>query len=292
MSDFPEGFDREIGPGGLEVRVAPVGQRAETRQNDDGTRAVSGYASVFGSPARVGGLFFEWDEEVAPGAFRKTLQDGGRVMSMFNHDPDRLLGTTDAGTARFSEDATGLRYDVDINTDDPLAMSVWAQVDRGDVNGASIWFRVVRQEITEPSDDNDLEVPRRRILEVQLFEAGPVVLPVFDDTTAGARSLPVPDGIARAAGVDGHRAARLTAELMADPQRAAREVRALFDEVPDLRESVCDSTPEVCSCRAAPEGAPGESDSDTPPPRHLSRYQRHARVLDAMYRLSEEGALR
>lgn len=272
----PEGFEREQGPGGLEIRVGPVDARSETRQDGD-VRGITGYASLFDQPARIGGMFFQWDEEVATGAWTKTLRESSRILSMFNHDPDRLLGSTESGSAKFSEDATGLRYDVDVNDDDPLAVSAWAQVDRGDVNGASVWFRVIREEWTEPTEDNGLEVPKRRILEGQLFEGGPVVFPAFADTTAGTRSLPVPDGLLRAAGVpEGSMAARLAADMMADPKRAEREIRALLDDLPELREAVCACSPQEHQ-RAAEQAPAG---SDTPPEhRHLSLYRRKASLL-------------
>lgn len=268
MGDLPEGFARETGPGGLETRLGSVPVTIETRADDDGAKRIVGYASVFDTPTRIGGLFSDWDEEVAKGAWTKTLKESKRILSMFNHDTGRVLGSTEAGSARFSEDDTGLRYEVDVNTDDPLAMSAFAQVDRGEVRGASVWFRVVRQEWTYPSDDNGLDVRKRRILEAQLFEGGPVVFPAFDATTAGTRSLRAIDVALRAADAPDDLRAQLAADALADPDKFEHDLRALLDRTPQLRDAVCacshtSSSPDgEGEDRAAPDGAPGHG---TPP---------------------------
>lgn len=49
----------------------------------------------------------------------------------------RLLGRSAAGTPRLSQDSKSLRYEIDVNPDDPLAVSVVSQIRRGDVDGSS-----------------------------------------------------------------------------------------------------------------------------------------------------------
>lgn len=239
--DAPTSFDRELGPGGLEGRVVPVADGAVVARaaDDDSGPVIEGYGSVSEVVATIEGFFGEWDEIVAAGAWEKTIAEGD-IRSMFNHDPAWLLGRTKTGTLRLAEDNIGLRYAVDINPDDVNAMSVYAKVARTDVDGSSVWFRVVRQEWTYPDETNNLERPLRRIQEGALIETGPVVMPAFLQTTAQARALRPLDAVLRAAGIaSAGRRARLAFDLIASPDALEDELRHLFASAPALRDAVC-----------------------------------------------------
>lgn len=253
MSDeAPNGFTREQGPGGLEARLAPV----EVRAADDDDLGIQGFGSVADQTTTIEGMFTDWDEEVAAGAWTKTIREAD-VRSMFNHDTNQLLGRTSAGTLRLTEPGGALWYDVDINRDDPMAVGVHAKVARGDVDGSSVWFRVVRQEWTYPSEQNDLERPLRRILEAQLFEVGPVTFPAFKQTTSQARSLSAVDSVLRSAGLtSAAKRARLGDRLAAGEDLEA-ELRHLFSSAPDLRDA-------VCSCRVADDPEPARAAEPSP----------------------------
>lgn len=262
----PEGFQRELGPGGLEVRTLGGADRLEARAASGATGPViSGYGAVYEQSTTIDGWFESWDEEIAAGAGAKTIAEGD-IRSMFNHDTNQLLARTKSKTLTLSEDANGLLYESQINPDDPNAMSTFAKVERGDVDGSSIWFRVIRQEWTEPTDSNGLDRAKRRILEYELFETGPVTFPAFETTTAGAsRSLQVVDGVLRAAGIEkAGKRARMASELLAEPDTLEAELRSLFSSAsPELREDVCS-----CNSRRAADSAPGTP--GTPPEdRHL-----------------------
>lgn len=276
---------RDTRPSGLEVRT---GNRVDTRAAKNAGPGLVGYGAVFDTVTTIG-MFFQFDEEVAPGAWAKTI-DEGDIRSMFNHDENWLLGRTSAGTLTLSEDDTGLRYDIDINQDDPQAMAVHARVARGDVTGSSVWFRVIREEWTEPTDGNGLERPKRRIVEAELFETGPVVFPAFETTEVGVRSLDVLDATLRSAGVrSDHDRARLTADLLADPTQAEAELRSLFAHAPELRDAVCSCAhqtvpPAGDDGRAAPDRAPGR-DGTPPSPGHLPpdiHHRKQQRQLEAL----------
>lgn len=183
----PQGFDRELGPDGVEAR-ALVRTPATRAAGDDAGPIIEGYGAVTGVVTTIEGWFSDWDEEIAKGAFAEALD--GDVRSMFNHDTNWLLGRTVAGSLRLEEDDTGLHYEVDVNPDDAQAMSVHARVARGDVSGSSIWFYVEAETWQYPSDDNDLERAKRTITKVNpLVETGPVVFPAFVTTTSAARSF-------------------------------------------------------------------------------------------------------
>lgn len=273
---FEEALQREIGPGGLEGRVGPIEVQAAASDDDDGKR-ISGYASVFNTPARIMGFFTDWEEEVAPGAFTKTLRESKRILSAFNHDLGRLLGTTDSKTARFSEDKTGLHYSVDVDERDPLALSVWSQVDARKVNGASIWFRVLKHLITLPAEDSD-DLPRRRIIEVQLYEGGPVVRPAFTQTTATTRDSIALDGALRALDAPDEMRASLAVDALYDPERFEHRLRELLAERPELREAVCSCQTTEVSPDRADESRGGGSEEEPSGNGHSSEVERRQRV--------------
>lgn len=240
----PDGFARELGPGGLEHRTVPTDVGQIRAEDDDDERWLAGYGTVFGRRYRMG-RWTEWDEEIVAGAFEEAIADGD-VRSMMNHDTNWLLGRQSAGTLTVAEDDTGLRYEVQINADDPNAMSVHARVARGDIDGSSIWFVVEQQTWTYPTDANDLEVPLRQITKVNpLYEVGPVVFPANTAADVGLRAL---DRLLSAVGVDRAGArADLAAELTADPDRIETRLTELLDGAPQLRDA-------VCSCSTDPAG--------------------------------------
>lgn len=252
----PTGFGRECGPGGLEARIVPnAGKPTEARgASGDAGPIIEGYGSVADQRTTIEGMFSDWDEEVAQGAWSATIK-AGDIRAMFNHDTNQLLGRTKAGTLRLSEDDDGLFYEIDVNPDDPIAMGVHAKVARGDVDGSSVWFRVVRQEWTHPTEENGLERSVRRILEGQLFETGPVTFPAFEQTTSSARSLAPFDAVLRAAGV-GKAAKRAEfGDRLAAGEDLEAELRHLFDSAPDLRAAVCACNIDGRAADPAPEGA-------------------------------------
>lgn len=271
----PRGFERELGPGGLETRNLPIAH-AEIRAAKDGKkRQLVGYGSVFDTPFRMG-TWEEWDEEVASGAFTDAIKDDADIRSMRNHDTNYLLGRTTNGSLRVEEDDTGLRYEVDINEDDPSAMATYAQVERGDIDGSSIWFRVEEQKWTYPTKDNGLEVPKRTILKINpLFEVGCVVFPANEAAGVGVgRSSELVDAMLRSAGVTGDiERAELANRLLSDPASAEQELRSLFDRAPQLRAA-------VCGCDTDPEGAGRLADPDDVRA-EVERRQRVARGLAA-----------
>ncbi len=252
----PDGWARELGPGGLEIRSLPkaVGPVLARAAGDDSGPVIEGLGSVYEQVTTVG-HFYPVDEVVATGAWGETIK-AGDIRSMLNHYTNRLLGRTKSRSLTLEDRTEGLWYSVAVNADDPQAISAHAQVARGDIDGSSVWFRVVREEWTEPTEDNGLERPLRRILEAQLMEVGPVVFPAFEQTTSSARSLGPLDSALRAAGVGAERRARLASDLIADPAGVEDELRTLFTRAPELRDSVCSCLTDLGqAAAAAPSGA-------------------------------------
>jgi len=255
-TEAPPEFAKELGPGGLESRsvpkaIAPVEARDAS---DDAGPGIAGFGSVSNQSTTIGS-YYQFDEIVEPGAWTETIKTGD-IRSMKNHDTNWLLGRTKSGTLHLEERDEGLWYDVDINPDDPNAMSTHAQVARGDIDGSSVWFRVVREEWTEPTDKNGLERPVRRILEGMLFETGPVVFPAFEQTTSSARSLLPLDAALRAAGVKEQQHGGTSQPSQSSTESVEDELRTLFARAPELGDSVCSCSTEIGrAADAAPSGA-------------------------------------
>jgi HK97 family phage prohead protease len=146
---------------------------------------ISGYAAVFNSVTKIGGQFFE---VIAPGAFADTLKNED-VRALFNHREDHVLGRLSARTLRLTEDAHGLRYDIVVNQDDPMAISVAAKIKRGDVSGSSFSFVIDRPEDERWERAKGASLPLRTMLRLRLIDIGPVAFPAYAATTAGTRTV-------------------------------------------------------------------------------------------------------
>lgn len=181
--------ERRIVPGECEVRA--TGSKL----------AIVGYAAVYGKRSQNLGGFVE---EVAPSAFKKTIQEAD-IRALFNHEPARLLGRNRSGTLRLSSDDTGLYYEIDANPKDPDHVSVVEKIERGDVTGSSFGFRMIDDEWGLTED----EFPLRTLKQVALFDVGPVTYPAYLETDSGlakralrslasSRELPIEDVLAAA----------------------------------------------------------------------------------------------
>lgn len=160
---------REIRSGGqLEVR------------NDNGTVHIEGYAAVFNSFADIGGMF---REQIAPGAFRKTLADKADVRLLINHE-GLPLARTKSSTLELREDDQGLLINADLDSNDPDVSRLVPKLRRGDVNQMSFAFSPMKQEW----DIND-EPPIRTIKEAKLFDVSVVTFPAYDQTSVALRHL-------------------------------------------------------------------------------------------------------
>jgi len=155
----------------------------EARVANDGSASIEGYASVFDKDSQPLG----WDgfiERVAPGSFKKTLQEAD-VRALFNHEPNLVLGRNRNGTLEMKEDSTGLHYKVDIDMDNTDARNVYRMIERGDVSQSSFSFITVRDEWDYSKED---EGPVTRTLkEVKLFDVSPVTYPAYLDASVDVK---------------------------------------------------------------------------------------------------------
>lgn len=145
---------------------------------DNGELHITGYSPVYGVRSSDLGGFVEIIEPTALNAV-----DLGDVRGQFDHD--ELLGRTKNGTLKLINEPGGMKYDITINPDDPEAMSCYAKVKRGDVDGSSFMFSVANDRWEQMADG----VVVRHVIQIgELLDVGPVVFPAYPQASASARS--------------------------------------------------------------------------------------------------------
>ncbi|MGC4942135.1 HK97 family phage prohead protease [Kribbella sp. DT2] len=107
----------------------------QCRAQLDGNTLV-GHAAVFGQMAKVGNGY----EQLSERAFEDVLKlPDSDVTSLWNHDPQYLLGRQSAGTLRVRADSEGLAFENDL-PDTSYANDLRVLLARGDITGASFGF--------------------------------------------------------------------------------------------------------------------------------------------------------
>lgn len=161
---------------GRQLRSIP--QQFCTREDGD-ELIIEGYFAVFDSPYTL------WDdatEIVKPGAFTGCLS--GDIRALIDHDTRLVLGRTKAGTLTLREDARGLYGTIKINRDDADAMSLYARVQRGDVDQCSFGFDIEEETFVDLGGGQC----RWEITKVNpLYEVSVVTFPAYEETAVKAR---------------------------------------------------------------------------------------------------------
>jgi len=154
------------------------------RQSADGDGSIgfTGHAAVFDERTLIGTEQFGFWEEIAPGAFRKTLKEAD-VRFLVNHNPDAVLARNRAGTLRLAEDDVGLSVDADL-APTQTGRDLATLLERGDVTQMSFAFRVVKEDVVGSEDD----LPVFRVGEVELFDVSAVTYPAYESTDAALRA--------------------------------------------------------------------------------------------------------
>src|SRR5690606_427665 len=159
----------------------------------DGGDRFGGYASVFNSRTAIGNpLRWGFYEEIAPGAFSKTLDEGDARM-LIDHDSYYVVSRMSAGTLALSEDDKGLLVDSALDEELSYVRDLKANLRNGNITGMSFGLYVVKDdwntEQIETNDGHAAEVEIRTIQEVKLVEVSAVTFPAYDETDAGVRAV-------------------------------------------------------------------------------------------------------
>ncbi len=174
MSDAERRFASQFNEG----KDMPVQVRTASEE-----KRIGGYAAMFERMSQNLGGF---KERIAPGAFNYSRSQGWPgVLARYNHDDDRLLGTSGSGRLEMDVDSVGLRYEIKINEEDRSALDVYARVAVGDVRQSSFAFIADQDEW----DTDDTGFPRRTLLSTRLIDVAPVNTPAYLDTSVGTRGL-------------------------------------------------------------------------------------------------------
>lgn len=143
-------------------------------------RAVSGLGIVYDQWTEI---WPGYKERISKGAVTKAAE----VKSFINHDPDKVLSTTNSNPAlKLSETESGLEYVSPIpptSYGEDLAINL----ERGNIRGSSFTFEVPEdgQKVTQDEDGTFF----RDITKLMLYEVGPVTNPAYIQTTAHKRSV-------------------------------------------------------------------------------------------------------
>lgn len=163
----------------IETRDVPA--EFEIRETSDGFH-FTGYAAVFDSPSEP----LPFIETVRAGAFSRTISQPGRNIRMLvDHNPERLLATTQAPTLRLSQDSRGLLADADV-APTSYGNDLRILMERRDVTRMS--FKFAPNKGGERWTDDGM---KRDLLDVKLFEVSVLTGndPAYAATSAAMRSL-------------------------------------------------------------------------------------------------------
>ena len=161
-------------------------ESGDSTSAEDKPARIVGLAAVYDTPYRIGSEEWGYEESIAPGAFEYYRDD---VVCTFNHNFDCVLGRQANDTLTLNDRSEGLELDVTLDMEDDDAERVYRKVERRTVTGMSVmfsyWGEYGDYEYTEKSDGWDT----LRIIRATLFEAGPVVMPAYNETTAEVRKV-------------------------------------------------------------------------------------------------------
>lgn len=166
----------------MEIELRAYSDSLELRKVDEEgkKKQICGYINKFNTRSQYMGFY----EEVSPEAFNKTLADGHNIYAMYNHDDDKILGSTRSGNLRLLVDDVGLRFELDINENISYARDLYELVSNNDVNGCSFGFYVNNDTWSRTDEGIDL----RTINEVELIEVTITPFPAYLDSEASCRS--------------------------------------------------------------------------------------------------------
>jgi HK97 family phage prohead protease len=252
------------------LRSLPIGEErrglalsdagASVAADDTGARRFAGHAAVFNSRTAIGNpLTWGFYEEIAPGAFSKTLAEGDARM-LVDHNSALVVSRVSAGTLHLHQDERGLAVDSKLDTNLSYVNDLVANLRNGNVTGMSFGFQVIKDDwSTEEARDangDPAEVEVRVIREAKLIEVSAVTFPAYEDTDAGLRDSLVtalrhrgdPEAIARRTQYRPELAELLEDVPTSEPGETTREAQDEHEEVPEAIEE----TEPAASTRHAP----------------------------------------
>ncbi len=133
-------------------------------------------------------------EQIAPGAFKRTLASNPDVLCCLNHDVSKLLGRTSSGTLSLSDSPEGLRFICRLDPNQQSHKDLYSSVKRGDLSECSFAFSTPDggDRWDDAKDENGQRFTRRTLTNVNLHDVSVVTNPAYPGSTSvGARSAAV-----------------------------------------------------------------------------------------------------
>lgn len=128
-------------------------------------------------------------EEIAPEAVN-DYDFAGDIISAFNHNFEKILGRTSAGTLTISKEANGVKYIINELPNTSYGNDLKESVSRGDIMGSSFVFTIA--DGGETWEDLGNKMMLRTITKFdKVYELGPVVNPAYMAATVSKRSANV-----------------------------------------------------------------------------------------------------
>jgi len=204
--------------------------------SEDGL-TLEGYGAVFGAATEIDSWEGTFTEEIARGAFKRSLGIKTPVLQ-FDHGQHPLIGSIPIGVIRsIREDEHGLKVRARLS-DNWLVEPVRDAIRDGGITGMSFRFRVIADKWVKRNG-----MPHRTVTDVDLLEVGPVVWPAYAATSVGVRS-------------------RSVASALTDPDVRAEVARLLISGT-DLR-SPAESDAPAPSHASDAATAPASSHAEQP----------------------------
>jgi HK97 family phage prohead protease len=163
----------------LQCRVRPGVLSSDgllKRANDVDLPDIVGHAAVFDDPTE---LWPGVTEEIAPGAFSRTLKENADVRALRNHEPSDILGRIKAGTLLLTEDDKGLKTRIH-TPDTTVGSDLVKSIRRGDVDQMSFAFWIRKEERTLDDEGN----VHYRLLDLDLVDVSVVTFPAYEHAIA------------------------------------------------------------------------------------------------------------
>lgn len=146
---------------------------------DPAKKTLVGYAAVLNKWADIG--YFK--ERLLPGSLDRTKKKDADIRALNGHQPELVVGRTKSGTLSTKVDKKGLLTEADVSTRSSIGMDLLDAVERGDVDGMSIGFRVISDRW---GTENEELV--RDLLDINVVEVSYTAFPAYTDTSVSARA--------------------------------------------------------------------------------------------------------
>lgn len=140
-------------------------------------KTIYGYAIVYNSAsADLGGYV----EVIARDAFTEDLATGKKIVALYEHESQNVLGDTESGTLKLTPDDKGIAFELEL-PDTDFGQYIYDQVKAGTLDGMSFAFRASIVQW-------DLQKSVKTVIKGTMTEITVTSSPAYEATVALTRS--------------------------------------------------------------------------------------------------------